>query len=334
MLAAGRDLALLQRQLGLTIQERLCNAPEFLRLSEQWNGMAVSLMNLCGLPEVFRVVGAAVESDVFLGLEFENGLKTRLFWNRNEAYQRTMAALARALEEIFDKEIRWLKTQFSLGGMTHQELVFMGLSGMADNAIRHLLTVVIEERFEDIRKVEMEKLLSGLREQFVSSGLRVVKELNAVLKEFRPICRELKRQEVSSKGKPMGQKVVEFMKKELTELIPKDFPLNCDEEWLAEIPRHLKALAVRARRACENPMKDLAKLEGIMPVLNGYEAICVLAMSKTMSEVFSKKWQELRRMIWEYKLSVFAPELGVQRGISGKKILEAMEALKYRLEYG
>ncbi|MDD3554144.1 MAG: ATP-dependent RNA helicase HrpA [Deltaproteobacteria bacterium] len=334
ILASGRDLGLLQRQLGLTIQERLCHAPEFLRLSEQWNGRAVSLMNVCGLPEVFRVVGAAAESDVFLGFEFENGLKTRLFWDRNEASQRTVAALARALEEVFDKEIRWLKAQFSSGGMTPQESVFLGLGRMADNAVRHVLTAVIEERLGEIRRVEMGNLLPGLREGFVSQGLREMKALNAVLKEFRVVWQELKRMEAGSKGKPVAQKVMECLKQELNELIPTHFPLNCDEQWLAEIPRHLNALTVRARRASENPMKDLAKLEGIRPVLEGYEAICEMAVSKAMNGSAAKEWEELRAMLWEYKLSVFAPELGVRRGISTKRILEAMEALKYRLRNG
>lgn len=332
ILAAGRDLALLQRDLSLTIQECLCNSPEFLHLSEHWNGRSVSLLNLYNLPVVFNVTGATAESNVFLGFEFENGLKTRLFWNRNEAHQKTVAALVMALEEVFHKEIRWLKTQFSLGGMTGKELVFLGLGVIQDNTIRHVLTFVIEERFEEIRKVEMEKLLSGLRERFVSKGLQEVEALNAVMKEFRSVWQELRRMELSSTGQQIRQKVMECLKKELTELISKDFPLNCDEEWLAEMPRHLKALAVRTRRACENPMKDLAKLEGMMPVLKGYEALCELAVSKVMSEAAAKEWQALRNMIWEYKLSVFAPELGVQRGISGKKILDVMSVLKDRIQ--
>lgn len=334
ILASGRDLGLLQRQLSQTLQERLCNAPEFLRLSQEWNDRAVSLMNVCDLPKTFQVVSKTAESRVFLGLEFENGLKTRLFWNQSEAHQRTVAALTRALEEVFDKEIRWLKAQFSFGGMTARELAFLGLGHVADNAIEHVLTTVIEERLEEIRSVRLEMLLSGLREEVVSRGLREVSAVNAALKGFRPVWQELKRMEVNSKGKPLTQRVTECLKKELNELVPANFPLNCNEQWLAEIPRYLNALAVRARRAWENPMKDLAKLEGIRPVLKAYEDLGDLWVSKAMNGAMRKEWEELREMLWEYKLSVFAPELGVRRGISAKRLLEAMEALKYRLKNG
>jgi ATP-dependent helicase HrpA len=324
VLAAGRDLSLLQRQLCQTLQERLYNDPEFAELRKEWEGRVVSLKEVHELPRCFRVSkGAAI--DVFLGLDFEQGLKTRLFWQREEAHQRSLAALTLALAEVLEKEARWLGSQFSLGAKSVQDLAFMGMGRIVDNTIKYVLTAVVMKRFEELWQVELEGLFSGLREDFVVKGLEVIGWVNAVIKEYGMVWQELRRMEAGAKGQGVLRRVLEDLKKELFSLVPGDFPLNCREEWIAAVSRHLNALAVRARRASENPLKDLAKLEGMREVLQAYDALCA---SPVLHSLPQNELEDLKVMLWEFKLSVFAPELGVKKGISAKRLLEAMEALK------
>lgn len=338
-LAVGRDLRLLQQQLGATLQEQLCNAPEFLRLSEQWDGKAVSLSDLHGLLRSFKVSNGVVVADVFVGLCFDGRLKVRLFWDREEAKQRSMDAIAKALEEVLSKEIRWLKAQFTLGGMSIQELAAKGLAFVADNAVRQTLTKAVRDRFQDFCRIK-EAGATGrsplhipmIRDEFVKKGLELVRAVDAVLKELGQVWRELRRMEADLKGKPLTQKIIDCLKKELNALVPEDFPLGCEEQWVLAIPRYLAALSIRARRARENPVKDMAKAEGMRSVLEAYEALLQLAASYKTSDAILNDLGALKAMLWEYKLSIFAPELGVKRGISVKKLKESIEALGCRIK--
>ncbi|MEZ0329388.1 MAG: ATP-dependent RNA helicase HrpA [Dissulfuribacterales bacterium] len=338
-LAVKRDLRLLQQQLGATLQEQLCNAPEFLHLSEQWNGKAVSLSDLNGLLRSFKVSNGVVAADVFLGFEFEGGLRIRLFWNREEAKQRSLNAIVKALEEVLQKEIRWLKTQFKLGGMSIQELAAKGLAFVADNVVQQTLTKMVRDRFQDFCSIK-EAGAAGrsplhipmIRNEFVKKGLKLVGPVNAVLKELGQVWLELRRMETDLKGKPLTQKIMDCLKKELNDLVPEDFPLECEEQWILAIPRYLAALSIRSRRARENPVKDMAKAEGVQSVLKEYEALLQLAASHKTSDAILNDLEALKVMLWEYKLSIFAPELGAKRGISAKKLQESIQALKCRIK--
>lgn len=83
---------------------------------------------------------------------------------------------------------------------------------------------------------------------------------------------------------------------------------------LAEYPRYLKAMALRAERALRDPVRDQARMLELMPFVDA------LADARSRGVDLAPDWQALRWDLEEFRVSLFAQELGAKGGISAKKI--------------
>jgi ATP-dependent helicase HrpA len=109
---------------------------------------------------------------------------------------------------------------------------------------------------------------------------------------------------------------------ELIRLTPPHFPANARLDQLPDLPRYLNALAVRAQRAYVDPPKDMAKASRLEPFL--------LHLNEAKNSLDTKRETELEEeirqfetLIDEYRVSVFAPELGTAIPVSPKRLSEA-----------
>ena len=87
------------------------------------------------------------------------------------------------------------------------------------------------------------------------------------------------------------------------------------------MPRYLKALSIRAERAYTAPEKDRVKAEQVAPFLARYEHLKREVMMRPEAEGRSLL-DELRWMMEEFKVSLFAPEIKVRFRISAKRLEE------------
>jgi ATP-dependent helicase HrpA len=83
---------------------------------------------------------------------------------------------------------------------------------------------------------------------------------------------------------------------------------------LAEYPRYLKAMALRAERALRDPVRDQARMLELMPFVDA------LADARRRGVDSAPDWQALRWDLEEFRVSLFAQELGAKGGISAKKV--------------
>jgi ATP-dependent helicase HrpA len=114
------------------------------------------------------------------------------------------------------------------------------------------------------------------------------------------------------------------LKNDLNRLLPPQFLRQVGYERLAHVPRYLKALLVRAERAAVNPAKDLEKLRRIQPFI---EALLRLAPRAVTPGAISKR-DTCRWLIEEYKVSIFAQELGTAQPVSPKSLEAALNDLQ------
>jgi ATP-dependent helicase HrpA len=96
-------------------------------------------------------------------------------------------------------------------------------------------------------------------------------------------------------------------------------------ERLRDLLRYLKALRVRAERAALNPAKDHERVRLVSPYL---EALKQLPASKTGSPSARAAAEEFRWMIEEFKVSVFAQELGTAIPVSPKRLDEQLRKVR------
>ena len=83
---------------------------------------------------------------------------------------------------------------------------------------------------------------------------------------------------------------------------------------LAEYPRYLKAMALRAERALRDPVRDQARMLELKPFTDA------LGAARARGEDARPDWQALRWDLEEFRVSLFAQELGAKGGVSAKKL--------------
>jgi ATP-dependent helicase HrpA len=112
---------------------------------------------------------------------------------------------------------------------------------------------------------------------------------------------------------------------ELDALLPARFLDRVSFERLLEMPRYLKALLTRVERSRLNPAKDQERQRQLAPF---QEALKRLAAAPPQSAEGRSQLEQFRWMVEEYKVSLFAQELGTREPVSAKRLHEALERLK------
>ena len=103
--------------------------------------------------------------------------------------------------------------------------------------------------------------------------------------------------------------------------MPPGFLRDTPAGLLAEYPRYLKALSLRAERALRDPQRDQARMLELKPF---HDALLAARRSGRERE---PAWQALRWDLEELRVSVFAQELGTKRQVSAKRLARQLEAL-------
>ena len=112
------------------------------------------------------------------------------------------------------------------------------------------------------------------------------------------------------------------MQAQLAALVPPGFLRDVPATALAEYPRYLKALATRAERALNDPVRDQQRMLDLKPFA---DALSEAAME---GREHADGWQALRWDLEELRVSLFAQELGAKGGVSPKKLAARLAQLK------
>ena len=112
---------------------------------------------------------------------------------------------------------------------------------------------------------------------------------------------------------------------ELSRLMPARFLEKTPFDRLPHLPRYLKALITRAERATLNPAKDQERSRQIAPYA---EALNKLTAVKDQSVEQRRLVEEFRWLVEEFKVSIFAQELGTAVPISAKRLDQHLERLR------
>ena len=112
------------------------------------------------------------------------------------------------------------------------------------------------------------------------------------------------------------------MEAQLAGLIHPGFLREAPADALAQYPRYLKAMILRAERAKRDPPRDQARMLELHPFLDA------LAVAREQGLASRGPWQALRWEIEELRVSLFAQELIGRGGISAKKVAQRVAELQ------
>ncbi len=112
------------------------------------------------------------------------------------------------------------------------------------------------------------------------------------------------------------------LRAQLDGLIHPGFLRDTPADALAQMPRYLKAMLVRAERAKRDPAKDQARMLELTPFADA------LAGARARGVDRDPGWQALRWELEELRVQVFAQELGSRGAVSAKKLAQRLAGLR------
>ena len=251
----------------------------------------------------------------YLGLVLrENEIDVRLFRTSAEAARSTPAAVRQLAENTLSKDLAWLPKELrSIGGGTakpQQPASFQAalsqlnaptaapVSNLAQQAHEHILAYMLR----------LQPTFPLTEKRFFALCESVRRDLPVVTHRVKSLFTQIHDLRAKLLAQP---KRYPGLEQDLARLIPADLLATTPHEQLQHLPRYLKAIQIRNERCLANPAKDIDKYN-LIADFDGWQS----HVPKSQHETF--RW-----MMEEYRVQVFAQELGTAQPVSVKR-LQAM----------
>lgn len=163
------------------------------------------------------------------------------------------------------------------------------------------------------------QLLDSRRAQLNEVADRMSAIVTSVFKEWRAV-----RSGLDKLTSPTFADAVADINSQLKALLPPDFVESVSRPWLDYLPRYLKALARRVERLPANARRDAELAAKVKPFVGGIQVLLAQLTRPTVPPELT----QLRWMIEEYRVSLFAQELKTMMKVSDKRLAEQLEAAR------
>ncbi|HRT55283.1 MAG TPA: ATP-dependent RNA helicase HrpA [Candidatus Paceibacterota bacterium] len=347
-LVAGRDLAELRRQLARQPEPGAATdeLPAWTRAAQQWEKFGLTGWTFGDLPERIAVAeGAGLRLEAWPGLEVEDGqVNLRLFRSQTDARRATLPGIRRLVELALEKDLAWLEKDLRalsrLGPLLHD---FCAAERFERSALVHLKNFLLPaELFPSLTRAAFDAAVAAAKAKLPGLAVRFGDRVEEILKLRHELVRRFgspaaaaaapaaARSRTLSDLKQLGApppapRATGPVCPELAALLPPDFLERIPFPRLEHLPRYLKALRLRGERAALNPLKDQERARQLAPY------VTALRQWESAAELPSAARQlveEFRWMVEEYKVSLFAQELGTAFPVSPKRLEEHLQRIR------
>jgi ATP-dependent helicase HrpA len=334
-LGVGRDLAQLQRQLKQTQPPPAppSESTDWTRAAQQWERFGLRDWTCGDLPERITVSeGPGLPVYAWPGIEFAEGVvNLRLFRSPDLACAASHSGVQRLVELAIQKELAWLEKD--LRALSRFDALYAPVGDSAElreTSLEHLkrylfptepLPVLTRACFETA-VTEARQRLPGLASQFMDRLGPILQLRQQVQQRLGAVAAAVpaRAQTLSSLGQlgpPDAKRPANPLADELASLVSTRFLERIEYERLLHLPRYLKALFIRAERAALNPVKNQERLRQLAPYVN---ALKKLEAQPPRSPAAQRQIENFRWMVEEFKVSLFAQELGTARPVSPQRL--------------
>ena len=242
----------------------------------------------------------------------------RVFENADEAAAAHRAGVERLLRVALEAEFKRARKQLPL---KPKLAVAFAPHGRAD-ALRE---DIVEGAFADVLhehdlNVRDRAAWNALRDAIsralfgaAMERLKLAEPILAALADLQPLLKPaIKGQAQASYADLRGQ---------LEILLAPGFLSELPGDRLAHLPRYLKAMRLRAEKLRSDPARDHSRMQQVLPY---WRAVLDARASGDDSEALDT----LRWLVEEWRVSVFAQELKTAEPVSGKRMAQALSAIK------
>jgi ATP-dependent helicase HrpA len=310
VIAASRDLDTIRS----SVQKQDVRSDAWEKLLPRVERFALKSWSFGDLPETLLVEelnGTPILG--YLGLVLREGeIDVRLFRTQTEAARTTPAAIRKLAENTLAKDLAWLPKELRsisapaskapvanhFGALTQIQPTAAPASNLGTQAHEHILAHMLR----------LQPVFPLTEKRFFTLCETVRRDLPAVTHRVKTLFTQIHDQRAKLLA---ATKRYPGLEQDLARLIPADLLATTPHDQLQHLPRYLKAIQVRNERYLANAAKDAEK------------NLFITDFDGWPSHVPKSQHETFRWMMEEYRVQIFAQELGTAQPVSVKR-LEAL----------
>ena len=312
--AAGRDLELLSAQLQR--HDTPAEKDAWQKAARRWERDDLTSWDFGDLPEQVEVSDVAgIPLLAFPGLKCR-GEKVSLFLfrKRAEAEQPSREGVVRLSELVMKEQMRQLRRDLT---ELRRLLPLFSSFGNASELEQQAYTCLLRYLFgrQPAIPLTRDKFDEGCRQgraKLAGAPQKMISLVETLL--------ETRRRIVTCPQPYPG------MVEDLGRLLPPGFLADADFERLPHLGRYLKGVLVRADRARGDVARDRRKAQLVTPYQQAFDEL--LADAGAGDEERLRRIEEFRWLLEEWRISVFAQELGTAVRVSAKRLDQGLEGIR------
>ncbi|MBL0162904.1 MAG: DUF3418 domain-containing protein [Xanthomonadales bacterium] len=309
--AEGRDLAVIQKEWATAAREAFSRRADAELTREELSGFDIE-----DIPESIQSPEGLVAWPALVDLG--DSVALRVFENAEEARDEHRRGLERLLRRALADKIKQARRQLPLANITALKWAALG---SAETLRADLIEAALAERLEahdlDARtRPDFERLKSDLGSELFAAAIERLKLAEAIIEAHADLMPWL---EPPLLG--FASANYEDLLEQRDELLAPGFLRETDPQHLGHIPRYLRGMRLRAERLRQEPARDQARMLGVHIYWREY------LKRRSSGQVDAVALNDLRWLIEELRVSVFAQELRTAEPVSPKRLARAVAAL-------
>ncbi len=268
----------------------------------------------------FESIPAEVRSDAGLVaypalVDLGEAVALRVFERADEAVEAHAGGVERLLREALGPEFKRARRQLPIANPLSLKYAPMGsIDGLRDDLVEGGFADLLEGRRLDVRThAAFEALRAEFAQKLFGAAMARQKLAEPIIEaqaELRPWM------EPPLMG--FAKASYDDLREQLAALFQPGFLRELPTARLSHIPRYLKAMRLRGERLRQDPARDQSRMLQVLPYWRA-----LLQGGGTALD--ADAWGELRWLLEEWRVSLFAQELKTAEPVSAKRLAKALD---------
>lgn len=310
-LAEGRDLGVIQKDWAAAARAAFSQ-----RADAELTREELSAFDIEDIPESIRSAEGLVAWPALVDLG--DSVALRVFENADEARSEHRRGVERLLRRALADKVKQARRQLPLANVTALKWAALG---SAETLRADLVEAALAERLaahalDARRRSDFEQLKSEIGSELFPAAIERLKLAETIIEAHAELLPWL---EPPLLGFATAN--YEDLREQRDALLAPGFLRDTDPAHLGHIPRYLRGMRLRGERLRQDPARDQARMLGVHVYWREY------LKRRNAGDADAEALNDLRWLIEELRVSVFAQELRTAEPVSPKRLARALAAL-------
>ena len=331
-IARGKDLKkLLEEKIIRPVNSsRIPTDPQITALIKSWEEKEFTTWDFADLPKALPLYTTSGDGLGFLFpflyfVQEKGVIKIKFERNKITAQEKNRTGMLHLYRLQFPGQYRSLKKMCTTTLSGPSVLSFFSHVKNRQEVVKVVLDFIMRSLFDnpdgeiESQTVFREKVARIQEEGFYQAGGAICNELLNLLRIRKEVMDTIHKTFPAGKGKNSFQKEKNlFFTRLLDDILPPSFMSTGTNKEIQDRKRYLQSLKIRVERFSINPAKDDAKEKQIHPHIINLQQL--ETRENELSGEGKKLLEEYRRMVAEFRISVFSPEIKTAMVVSEKRL--------------